>query len=457
VGAGIAGLLAARALADAFDSVVVLDRDDFDDEGLARPGVPQGRHTHLLLPGGLNAIEGLLPGFTADLIERGGRRGDVQERVLMCVGRHRIASGRCGADLVSGSRGMVESTAHRLVSRVPGVEIRPGTSVLDLIVGSDASRVRGVRVAPRDGGPVEELAADLVVDATGRGSRLQEWLGRRGYAVPGESSVRIDERYVTRRFRVPRERDRGLLVIAQGGSPANFRSGIAAHERDDVWTVSLSGYRGDQPARDLPGFVDFAHTLEAPYLAELVDGAEPLDEGASYRFVSNMWRHYERLPRFPSGLLALGDAVCSLDPVKGQGMSLAALQAVVLRDCLSAGPDGLAERFFPAAAAVLAEPWMVAVSAHRDRRRPRQPRELAGAGFERYLDLLVAGAVDDPRLAADFLRTAALVAPSSSLLAPRTAGRVLLRLADRARRARTGQQRGGLATGADPAIRVTQQ
>ncbi len=247
--------------------------------------------------------------------------------------------------------------------------------------------------------------------------------------------MRIDERYVTRTFRLPAEQDEGVLVIAQGGSVDNPRSGIAAHQHGNVWSVSLSGYHGDQPARDLPGFREFARSLDAPYLAELLQRAQPLDDGAAYRFVSNLRRHYERLERFPGGLVVLGDAVCSLDPVKGQGMSLAALQAKTLAECLAEGTGRLARRFFPAIATLLREPWAMAIAPELDRPGSALRRNLAETAFERYLRLLMRGAVDDPQLAGSFLRTAALTAPASTLLNPRTAARVLLggaaRLRDR--------------------------
>ena len=426
IGAGIAGLLAAGVLAGQFGSVVVVDRDDLDDEALPRAGVPQGRHTHLLLPGGLAALELLQPGVTEALLSRGGRRGDLQERVVMCVGPNRLAPGTCSADFVSTSRGIVESSLRRFVGHQPGVEFRTATSVLDLTFTSDERRVTGIRLAARDGGPTEELSAALVVDASGRSSRTPEWLGRRGYAAPEESQVRVDERYVTRVFRQPAEHDEGVLVIAQGGSVENPRSGIAAHQYGDVWSVSLSGYHGDQPARDLPGFRDFARSLDASYLATFLETAQPLDEGASYRFVSNTRRHYERLERFPGGLIVLGDAVCSLDPVKGQGMSLAALQAKILAGCLSQGTGRLARRFFPAVAALLGEPWAMAIAPELDRPGSGLHRNPLEAGFERYLGALLRGAVHDPILAGAFLRTAALVAPASTLLNPRTVARVLL-------------------------------
>ncbi|MGV1007250.1 MAG: FAD-dependent oxidoreductase [Dermatophilaceae bacterium] len=437
IGGGIAGLLAAGVLAGEYSSVVVVDRDDLDGDAVPRAGVPQGRHTHLLLPAGLDAIERLQPGFTADLLSQGGREGDLQERVLMCVGPARLAPGTCSARFVSTSRSAVESSLYRRVSSLPGVQVHSGTSVLDLTFTPDEHRVTGIRVAARDGGPAENLPAALVVDASGRGSRTPEWLSRRGYAAPAESQVRIDERYVTRVFRAPSEPGEGSeLVIAQSGSAANPRSGVAAHQHADVWSASLSGYHGDQPARDLPGFRDFARSLDAPHLARFLETAQPLDEGASFRFVSNVRRHYERLARFPGGLLVIGDAVCSLDPVKGQGMTLAALQATVLARCLREATTRLAARFFPAVASVLADPWGLATAPGRSRPGSGR-RNPAEAALDGYLDLLLRGAAADPVLAGSFLRVAALVAPASTLLNPRTAGRVLLGEATRLRHRHT--------------------
>jgi 2-polyprenyl-6-methoxyphenol hydroxylase-like FAD-dependent oxidoreductase len=426
VGSSIAGLLAAQALSEAYAEVVVLDRDELPYGPVPRGGVPQIRHAHGLLAGGREAMEELLPGLTADLVGAGAIVGDAQEALHYYVGTGRYATGTSGLTAVVASRVLLEWTIRRRVAQTPGIVFYDRSSVLDLTFSADGRRVTGVVVASvdRPGSP-RRLEADLVVDATGRTSRAPEWLERRGFQPPEEERVRCDISYATRRFR-RRAGDAGTaLALLQPASAAVPRSGVLIAQENDEWIAGLVGYHGVRPPTELPAFLAYARTLEASAMAEVLERLEPLDTGCTYRFQASVRRRYERLLDVPEGLLVIGDALCSFDPAFGQGMSVAALEALALRTTLGEGHADLARRFFARAAHYIDTPWQIVVGgmppAPGDTARKPFPERLLGS----YLTALRHAAVDSPALARAFLRVAHMTAPPQSLMAPRYAVRVL--------------------------------
>ena len=325
IGSSIAGLLAARALSEAYSEVIVLDRDELPYGPVARGGVPQIRHAHGLLAGGREAMEELLPGLTADLVAAGATAGDAQESMDYYVGTGRYATGASGLTAVAVSRVLLEWTIRRRVAETPGVVFYDRSSVLDLMFSEDGRRVTGLVVSSvdRPGSP-RRLEADLVVDASGRTSRTPEWLERRGFQPPEEERVRCDISYATRRFR-RRPGDGGTaLAILQPASAAVPRSGVLIAQENDEWIGGLTGYHGVRPPTELSEFLAYARTLEAPAIAEVLERLEPLDDGCTYRFQASVRRRYERLVEVPDGIVVIGDALCSFDPAFGQGMSTAA-------------------------------------------------------------------------------------------------------------------------------------
>ena len=425
IGSSIAGLLAARALSEAYSEVIVLDRDELPYGPVARGGVPQIRHAHGLLAGGREAMEELLPGLTADLVAAGATAGDAQESMDYYVGTGRYATGASGLTAVAVSRVLLEWTIRRRVAETPGVVFYDRSSVLDLMFSEDGRRVTGLVVSSvdRPGSP-RRLEADLVVDASGRTSRTPEWLERRGFQPPEEERVRCDISYATRRFR-RRPGDAGTaLAILQPASAAVPRSGVLIAQENDEWIGGLTGYHGVRPPTELSEFLAYARTLEAPAIAEVLERLEPLDDGCTYRFQASVRRRYERLLDVPDGILVIGDALCSFDPAFGQGMSTAALEAVALRAALAEGREDLGRRFFHRAAQYIDTPWQIVVGGMPPApgttvRKPMSAR-LVGS----YLNALRYAAVDDPKLARAFLRVAHMTAPPQSLMTPGLAARV---------------------------------
>jgi 2-polyprenyl-6-methoxyphenol hydroxylase-like FAD-dependent oxidoreductase len=434
IGSSVAGLLAARALSDAYREVVVLDRDELPYGPVARRGVPQIRHAHGLLAGGREAMEDLLPGLTADLVAAGGAAGDAQERLHYYVGARRYPTGTLGLTAVAVSRVLLEWTIRRRVAETPGIVFYDRSSVLDLTFSEDGRRVTGLVVSSvdRPGSP-RLLEADLVVDASGRTSRTPEWLERRGFQPPEEERVRCDISYATRRFR-RRPGDAGeALAVLQPASAAVPRSGVLIAQENDEWVAGLTGYHGVRPPTALPEFLAYARTLEAPAMATILERLEPLDDGCTYRFQASVRRRYERLVDVPDGIVVIGDALCSFDPAFGQGMSTAALEAVALRAALAEGRTDLGRRFFHSAAQHVDTPWQIVVGGMPPAPGTTVRKPWADRLVGSYLTALRYAALDDPTLARAFLRVAHMTAPPQSLMRPGLVARVLSRvLLDRA-------------------------
>ncbi|WP_437565764.1 FAD-dependent oxidoreductase [Sorangium sp. So ce542] len=370
IGGSIAGLVAARVLADHFDEVDVIERDGIpDDLREARKGAPQARHLHGLLARGERILNDLFPGFTEDLI----RDGAVAYDFGVGLAWHHLGAWKprfeTGVQTVCMTRPLLEAHVRRRTFALPGVRRLDEREVVELSASPDRSRITGVVVRRRGApGGVEELPADLVVDASGRGSRAPAWLEALGYGRPDESTIQVRVGYAGRQYR-PRDPAelpwRSLYVL---GSPSDSRRfGCIAPIEGGRWIVVLAGLFGDHPPADPDGFLEFARGLpnDAVYRALLT--AEPLTDVATYKFPAHLRRHYERMARMPEGLAVLGDALASFNPVYGQGMTSACLQALALDAALTeqrrrAGPGaiaGLARRYHAAAARAVDLPWQM--------------------------------------------------------------------------------------------------
>jgi 2-polyprenyl-6-methoxyphenol hydroxylase-like FAD-dependent oxidoreductase len=330
-------MLAARVLADHFDAVTLLERDRFPEAPAARKGLPQGRHAHVLLESGRGALERLLPGLAAELVQAGAEALDATRDVAWLSPAGWYVRFPGDLRLLASSRDLLDWVVRGRVAALPNVRIRQGADVAGLIRGpGDSARVAGVRLRSRaaeDEVDYEgaELPADLVVVADGRRSRLRGWLAALSIEPPAETVVNSFQGYASRYYRPAAgfAPDWKALVIQQA-PPIDPRGGLVSPVEGGRWLVSLVGGDGDYPPTDEAGFRAFARGLRNPALYEAIAAAEPLGPIVGHRATENRLRHYHRPGRLPDGVVALGDAVCSFNPVYGQGMSAAALGAEVL-------------------------------------------------------------------------------------------------------------------------------
>jgi 2-polyprenyl-6-methoxyphenol hydroxylase-like FAD-dependent oxidoreductase len=435
IGGSMAGLLAARVLSDHFALVTIVERDRYPDGPASRKGVPQARHLHILLMRGQRILGRMFPGFVDELVSHGATLIDAARDLAWLTQAGWGPRFDCGLRKAVCSRDLIDWTVRRRLAALSNVRFREETDVTGLTPTPDGQDVAGVVVRSRSGsGADEPLAADLVVDASGRSSRVPPWLEGLGYSAPKETVVNAFLGYASRLYRRPAGPGpdwQGLYV--QSAPPTRPRAGVIFPIEDGRWIVTLGGGGKDYPPTDEGGFLDFARSLPAPEFAKVIGSAEPLTPIVGHRSTENRWRHYERLPRRPNRLLVTGDAACSFNPVYGQGMTTAALGAEVLDRCLRTrrpGRDsaGLAARFQRALARSNAVPWLLATS--EDYRYPcteGPPASRVTRFLHRYLDHVIALGVRDCSVRKTMLEVFHLVRAPAALMRPGIAGRALWR------------------------------
>ena len=428
LGTSVAGLLSAKALSNHFQRVTLVERDVLPEDGGLRKGVPQSAHAHGLLASGYRVMDDYFPGMMDELEALGAPRGDVVGDFLWFqYGRWkwRHQSGLCG---ITVSRPCLEAAIRCRVKALPNVTFLDGATGIKPVFNSSASRVTGLLVSRGAGDSEEVLKADLVVDASGRGSQSPKWLEEWGFGPPETISVKVNVGYATRVFeRRPGDLFNSTGAVVAGTPPAETRYAAILAAEGSRWVITLIGMLGDYPPAEEKAWTRFAASLPVPVVHDLVVSARPLTEIVSYRFSANKRRLYERMKRFPEGYLVTGDAVCSFNPIYGQGMSVAATEAKALDECLATGIADLAKRFYARARRIVDIPWLIATG--EDLRSPQVegPRPPGSWLVNRYLDRVHAAASDDATVCRKFFDVLNLLAPPSSLMSPPLAWRVLAR------------------------------
>jgi 2-polyprenyl-6-methoxyphenol hydroxylase-like FAD-dependent oxidoreductase len=429
IGSGMSGLFAARVLADHFEQVTILDRDTLTDSLEARPGVPQGRHVHGLLLRGLRILEQLFPGISSELEAAGAQRIDWINDLAFHTVYGVLPRFTSEYQVLTCSRPLLEATARRRLTAHPRVRFLARCEATGLLSDPEKNRVTGVRLRARDPeahalGAEEELAADLVVDASGRDSHVLDWLAALGYEQPPVETIDGKLGYATRYYRRPQPSQADWKVLALLNSwPQIRRGGIVMPIEGDRWIVTVAGIGDDHPPTDEAGFLAFLEGMTTPLLAEAVRQAEPVSTIYGFQRMENRWRHFERLARWPEGFLAVGDAVCQLNPYYGQGMAVAALTALTLDKTLreSAGDQpALARRFQKALAKVFAAPWLMATS--EDLRSPFTEGGASGGAASRvmygYFDGVKRAIAHDKSALRIFVEVTHLLKPASAMFHP---------------------------------------
>ncbi|HRL14079.1 MAG TPA: tryptophan 7-halogenase [Aggregatilineales bacterium] len=425
IGASMAGLLTARVLADYYEQVTLIERDTFPLTPGTRKGVPQGQQPHFLLASGGMIMERFFPGLTDELIANGALAGDTDTLLMVQEGGY-LARFNMGVRGVALSRSLIEFVVRQRVLALANVRAIQNGDALGLLTDTDQRRVTGVRIIRRDAGSAEErLHADLVVDTSGRGSRILDWLKDMGYEEPEQEKLTVDINYVSRLYRRHPDTLPGLTTVVIAPTPETKRGGVVIAREDGTWHVMLFGYLGDRAPSDDQGFLEFARTLPSPEAYHVIRSSEPVSEPMPYRFVASQRRHFEALKRFPEGLVILGDALCSFNPIYGQGMTVAAHEIAALHACLAQGSQRLAPRFFKAASKVIEQAWEI--SAGSDLKIPGvQGKRTPKVKFVNwYMSKLLKAGHHDRVVTTAFLHVINFAAPPPSLMHPRIALRVL--------------------------------
>jgi 2-polyprenyl-6-methoxyphenol hydroxylase-like FAD-dependent oxidoreductase len=426
IGASMGGLLAARALSETYAHVSVFDRDLFSDVPASRRGVPQDKQLHVLLARGREVLEELFPGLTEELVDLTVPLVDLHGQIDWVNDGNLMRRAPSTLMALGMSRPLLEHVVRARVAALPQVDIIPACEVVGLTATPDSQRITGVRVRERADDAVErEVPADLVVDAGGRGSQTPAWLTALGYPPVPQERVHVGVTYVTRTYRREPHHIGGLLGALTNATPEVPRAGVVAVQEDGLFAVALSGMMGEVPPTDDAGMASFAKTLAASHAAEIISSAVPVGDPVVMRFPASQRRHYEKMRRFPDGYLVMADAMCSFNPLYGQGMTVAALQALLLRRLIPRGTQDLAPRFFRGASRLIDRPWSISVGT--DLRFPAVEgrRTLQIRFVNAYIGRLHTAATTDPVLGAAFLRVINLIDAPARLLAPNLVLRVL--------------------------------
>ncbi|MFI9722013.1 NAD(P)/FAD-dependent oxidoreductase [Streptomyces sp. NPDC052396] len=430
IGGSLAGLLAARVLADHADSVTVIERDRFPQGPESRGGVPQDRHTHVMLESGQQALETLLPGITEEMVKEGSPRVGLPNDLVGWQNGYWYRRTAATSHILTGTRPLTEWVVRRRVLADTRIRVLEHTEVTGLL--GDAARVRGVRIRERGQGAAGRdgvaLEAELVVDASGRASHAAQWLAALGAEPPRQETLDTGLAYATRLYRqrpdAPEFPYGGILP-----NPQQIRTGLLLPAEGGLWTVLLSGLRGSEPPTDHAGFEAFVELLPHPVLREWLRTAEPVSPVHGFRNTANIRRRYDLPGRRPAGFLATGESLCSFNPTYGQGMSVAALSALALREALS-GADGTPTtlRVQRALSGAARQAWDIATGADRKMPGARgtalRSSPLAGP-VDWYFARVQRRACGDPLVATAFRQVTALTAPTGSLFAPPIARAVL--------------------------------
>jgi 2-polyprenyl-6-methoxyphenol hydroxylase-like FAD-dependent oxidoreductase len=434
IGGSLAGLFAARVLADFFDTITILDRDVFPVTPDHRKGVPQSHHAHGLLPTGMAIIEQLFPGIMNDLRADGATTAFNKVPLAIVTPKGLLPLPKEPGEIISFSRTLLEWHVRDRVSKCSNVRIIPNTEVTGLLATPNHARVIGVQVRERgQEGRTATLHADLIVDASGRHSQTPQWLVELGYEAPPIETINSNLRYASRFYARPEQFPAEWQSLIVNGRPPQTHGGLILSVDHERWHVTLAGMGGNVPPTDEEGFLQWARSMPDPTIYEALRIAQPLTPIRGYGTPENHLRHFERMQCWPAGFIVTGDAVSAFNPVYGQGMTVSALDAMTLKRCLQEQQHSprtdFEQHFQLQLAQTVANAWLLATN--QDLRFPglrlsgARPRR--GLRFvHRYMDLVLSSAVVDPKIAQTYFNVITMTQGPRVLFRPRLIAHVLV-------------------------------
>lgn len=432
IGGSMAGLITARILSEYFDQVTIIERDTLPDNPQHRNGVPQAHHLHTLLAHGQHLLNGLFPALDADLEAVGSPRvrwGLDTASLLLGGWIKRFDSG-IRSNLVS--RVTLEWIVRNRVNDLPNVNVITNSQVDQLLTSPDQSTVIGVHITSRTDKSQANEYADLIVDASGRSSKAPAWLESTGYQAPQETLIDAQLGYATRWYQFPQPSPYEWKTMLVQTRPAEklYRGGGMFVVEDNRLVLTLIGANKDYPPTDAEGFLKFAKSLKSPIIYDIIKDLEPISPIYGYRQMENRYRHYEKLSRLPENFIVIGDAACAFNPVYGQGMTAAAIEAIELGKLLSQTDlhnlQGFSRKFQKRLAKSVQGAWIMATG--EDLRYP----DVIGANTtlldritHRYIDRFMEHMSDDEMLATAFFLAMNLAVSPAHLMHPKYLLRLL--------------------------------
>ncbi|TFI51143.1 2-polyprenyl-6-methoxyphenol hydroxylase-like oxidoreductase [Mastigocladus laminosus UU774] len=452
IGGSMAGLLTARVLTDYFERVTILERDHFPVEAPAsRKGIPQCTQLHILLTRGRQIMEDLFPGLETELIDAGVAVLDMGADVEWLNPFGWAARFPSGFQALSFSRYILDWLIYRRLAGFKNIQVLEARYVTGLLTNADRTRVTGVYLRCRDvvnskQVQQEKLTADLVVDTSGYSSQAPKWLKAIGYDAPEETVITTSMGYATRLYEIPvdfQENWKGVYI--QAAPPERTSMGVLYPIENNRWIVGVCATTPNRPSTDESEFLEALRNLPSPHIYNAVKHAKPATAIGIYHSPGNRLRHYDRLSRQPEGFIALGDSVCSLTPIYGQGMTVAALGAVLLQQCLreikNADLTELPTHFQKELAKINATPWIAATS--QDAKYPSvkgitKPPSLPEKVIGLYMDQLIQLTTKEPEVTLVLFNVFHMVQSSGALFQSSILFRVIQQLLTRISHKLTG-------------------
>ncbi|MCI0395788.1 MAG: FAD-dependent monooxygenase [Chloroflexi bacterium] len=433
IGGSMAGLTAARVLLNHFERVTIIERDRLPAGPEFRKGVPQARHPHVLLLRGQQILEELFPGLRDELLDQDAVPINFGNEMHFQMMGKWLPHYQTEMEATACSRPLLEGAIRQRLAAYPQLSFCQESEVTGLVADMGGSwagkRVTGVQIRSRSDGSTQEIAADLVIDASGRHSNAPAWLTALGYTPPQETTVNAFAGYATRIYECPADfAESWKILYVMPAAPENTRGGIILPLEGNRWHVCLVGMSGDYPPTDEESFLAFARSLPSDRIYEAIKDARPLTDPYGFRQAENRLRHYDELPRYLDGFLVFGDAVYALNPVYAQGMTVAAISTTTLDECLSQQRErnqdgdlsGLAAQFQKELGKVIMPPWQLATG--EDMRWPAtEGKKELGTGerlIQGYMGRVMRAMPHNVKVTDAFYHVQHMIAPPTLLMRP---------------------------------------